>query len=208
MPGKASIEIDPEIHSIASVFGALKGLDAESQRRVLDYVREKLGLGASSDFAPNMDEPNSRHRSVNSTASVAVSASEGVSPIAEKWLRRSGLSLSQLEQVFNIGAQDEIDLVASKLPSKKKAARVREVVLMKAAANYLSTGVPKVTHEVVKQTCEHYDAYDVTNFSKALKSISPEISGSKQSGYTLTARGLAAAADLIKQMAGTNGPGT
>ncbi len=195
---------DPEIQAIAEVFSTLKGLDADSQTRVIDYVRRKLGLSveirgsAEDDIKPLMRGPDP-------VALAPVTSAAGVSPMADKWLRRSGLSMPQIERVFNIGAQDEIDVVANKLLGKTKAARSREVILLKAAANYLSTGVPKVNHEVVKQTCEHYDAYDVTNFSKTIKSMAPELSGSKQSGYTLTARGLAAAADLIKQMSGVGG---
>jgi hypothetical protein len=46
--------------------------------------------------------------------------------------------------------------------------------------------------------------YDSPNFSKTLKEFAPEISGSKESGYTLTARGLANAAGVVKEMLGLN----
>lgn len=200
MPARPQVGADPEINAIATVFSALKSLEGDSAARVLDYVRRKLNLDKSEDVRSSEIEPEARPDRISLSSTSSEATKEGVSPIADKWLRRSGLSLTQLDGVFNVGAADEIDLVAAKLPGTKKAARVREVMLLKAIASYLSTGVPKVTHGVAKQTCEHYDAYDVANFSKTIKSLAPEISGSKQSGYTLTARGLAASADLIKRM--------
>ena len=50
----------------------------------------------------------------------------------------------------------------------------------------------------VKEACLHYDAFDNSNFASYLKSFAAEVSGTKESGYTLTARGLTAATDLIK----------
>jgi hypothetical protein len=47
----------------------------------------------------------------------------------------------------------------------------------------------------------HYDAYDQTNASSHMKRIASEVSGSaKAEAYLLTARGLAAAAETIKEI--------
>jgi hypothetical protein len=56
----------------------------------------------------------------------------------------------------------------------------------------------------VKETCMHYGAYDQPNFATYLKEFASEISGSKESGYALTARGLANAVIVVKEILGLN----
>ena len=116
-------------------------------------------------------------------------------------MKRSGLSADHLSKIFSIQL-DEIDLVATKVPGKSKRERVQNVFRLTAIAQYLATGAARVSYEDLKEACLHYDAYDVTNHSKNLKSLGREISGSKESGYTLTATGITGATNLIKEMTG------
>jgi hypothetical protein len=124
---------------------------------------------------------------------------DGVSPIALKWMRRSQLSGKQLSALFSLGIE-EIDLVAKSVPGKSKAERVRSVALLLGIAGYLSSGVARVADDKLREACGHYDAYDGTNFSKQLKAVNAEVTGSKESGYTLSSRGLTSATELIKSM--------
>ncbi len=71
---------------------------------------------------------------------------------------------------------------------------------MKGIAAYLSTGVARVSHEQLKEACLHYDAFDPANFATHMKDFAAEASGTKESGYTLTARGLTAATEIIKSI--------
>jgi hypothetical protein len=196
---------DPEITAIGVVHNALKALDPEAQRRVLEYVAGKLRLPS----APRDDEqlkttgaeepapatPPQRDEAEGS------GDSEGISPVALKWMRRSGLAPSSLSALFSLGV-DEIDLVAKKVPGTNKKERTHSVLLLKGIAAYLSTGVARVTHEQLKEASLHYDAFDTTNFARYLKSFSAEVAGTKDSGYKLTARGLTNATEMIKSLAG------
>ncbi len=67
----------------------------------------------------------------------------------------------------------------------------------------MPAGQRRYTHEQVKETCLHYHAYDSPNFAKHIQDLSAEVSGSKEPGYTLTARGLASATELVKEMIAT-----
>ena len=58
----------------------------------------------------------------------------------------------------------------------------------------------------VKETCLHYDAFDRTNFAKHIKDFGAELTGTKESGYVLTARGLANATELVKEIVGMGKP--
>ena len=95
---------------------------------------------------------------------------------------------------------DEIDLVAKSIPGKSKNERTRSVLLLQGVASYLSTGVARVTHDKVKEACLHYDAWDSDNFARYLRNLSREVGGNRESGYMLTAAGLTAATEMIKEL--------
>ena len=103
----------------------------------------------------------------------------------------------KLHDLFSLGI-DEIDLVAKHVPGNSKSERLRNVILLKGVAAYLSTGTPRITSEQLKEASLHYNAYDLTNHAKHLKGFAPYVGGTKEAGYTLTARGLAAATELVK----------
>jgi hypothetical protein len=216
-------EQDPEILAITQVNSALRGLEPDAQQRVLDYVTRKLNLRAATTAltAGSSTSPARPARDagtdVESTlpqreTTVAVESGndedgddgdelEGISPVAKKWMKRSSLSADQLSRLFSLGV-DEIDLVAKKMPGDTKRAKMRNVVLLKGIAAYLGTGAARVTDEQLREACLHYGAFDNTNFARDLKGMASVVSGSKATGYTLTARGHAEATELVKQMLG------
>ncbi len=111
-----------------------------------------------------------------------------------------------LSSLFSLGV-DEIDLVAKKVPGSNKKDKMLSVFRLKGVAAYLGAGVARFTHEEVKEACVHYDAFDTNNFAAYLKSIASEVSGTKESGYTLTARGLTEATEMIKGLVASKGGG-
>ena len=200
----------PEIKAIGAVYGALKDLEPAVQTRVLRYSAEMLGL--TFDLSANRRAPAEQEEVVRDN-SISVSPPtlpdteaaddvEGISAVALKWMKRSGLSAQHLQSLFSLGV-DEIDLVTKKVPGSSKKERMRNVLLLKGIAAYLSTGAARVGYEQVKEACIHYDAYDSTNFATYLKSFAAEVGGTKEAGFTLTARGMTAATELIKEMLGS-----
>ena len=205
---KQKQESDQEILAISTVFTALKNLESAAQNRVLDYVGKKLNLSREypendthheADGTPEPVPLDVRGENNKSTSEQAVGDLEGISPVATKWMKRNQLAANQLAFIFSLGV-DEIDLVAKSVPGDSKKARMRNVTLLKGVASYLGTGASRFTHEQLKETCLHYDAYDVPNFAKYLKEFVSEITGSKDSGYSLTARGLTSATELVKEI--------
>jgi hypothetical protein len=195
---------DPEIVAISAVYAALKGLEPEAQARVLNYVALKLKIeapksgadqapriGQEDRFDPRVDEEVAEDRDD------ADEELEGISPVAKRWMARNGLQANQLSTVFSLGV-DEIDLIAKAVPGKNKKERMHSVFLLKGIAAYLGTGAARFTHEQMKETCLHYDAFDAANFAVYLKNLSSEVSGSKGTGYTLTSRGLTNATEMVK----------
>jgi hypothetical protein len=202
-------ELDPEIAAINSVVKALKDLDATIQYNVIDYVvrRFKIRLHSKENEFTNppssteLDQNNKNEREFTNDRQNDSDSDglDGVSPIARKWMSRSGFNSAELSKLFSLGIE-EIDLVAKKVPGKNKKDRMRSVILLKSVAAYLGSGVARVSHDQCRETCLHYDAYDGSNFATYIKEMSAEVGGTKESGYTLTARGLTSATELVKEI--------
>lgn len=206
MPKKPAVKVDPEITAISDVYASLKDLDSEAQARVLSYVAGKLKLASPiTESQSSVDERREEEADARVTERLKETKNqgdeelEGVSPVAKKWMARNGLQPKQLGGVFSLGV-DEIDLVAKTVPGKNKKERMRSVFLLKGVAAYLGSGAARFTHEQMKEACLHYDAFDAANFAVNFKSLASEVSGSKDSGYALTARGLANATEMVKSM--------
>lgn len=199
---------DPEFIALAAVYTALKDLNAESQTRVIEYVCHKLGVASPTNREVRSSGSDTSHDSgfspVNSNSPHTAehdNDTDGISPIAIKWMRRSSLTANELSQFFSLGTE-EIDLVAKKIPGKSKNARTKSVVLLKGIAAYLSTGAARMTDEQIKEACIHYDAFDSPNHAKYLKRMAAEVSGSKANGFVLTARGITSATEILNELLG------
>lgn len=200
-------ELNPEIGAISAVYEAVKSLEPDVQRRVLNYVASMLKTGApildaGSPREERFEPKEERLDDETHAGSEALSEDdglEGVSPIAKKWMTRNGLGAAGMSQIFSIGGE-EIDLVAHTIPGDSKRDRMHSVLLLRGVAAYLGSGAARFTHEQLKQTCVHYDAYDLANFAKHLKAFAAEVTGEKGTGYTLLPRGLANASILLKGM--------
>lgn len=199
-------DVDPEITAIAEVYSALKSLESDAQERVLAYVARKLSVKVPNSVATDehrLDTDASRDASREDEQAAAqqddVKEDDGISPIAKKWMKRNGLTAADLSSVFSLGV-DEIDVVAKDVPGKKKTEKLRSVFLLKGVAAYLAGGAARFNHQQAKEACLHYDAFDAANFAVNFKRLASEVSGTKESGYSLTARGLAGATELVKAM--------
>ena len=206
---------DPELAALSSVCSALSGLETESQQRIVDYVVRRFGLiipGPRANAAapagnqsyealatPPTETPPTEHQPPGQID--VTDDTDGISPVAIKWMQRNGLTVDQLGHVFSLGT-DEIDLVAKSIPGTSKRERTNNVTILKGIAAYLSTGAASITAEQIKDACLHYDAYDSPNHAKYLRRMSTELSGSKESGFKLTARGLTAGTELIRKILG------
>jgi len=199
---------DPEIVALSSVIRALKSLESSVQVRVLRYAAERLGIGigiGASVYASDAGRAEEslqldrRDQEEETGADASTDTNDGISSVALKWMRRSGVTVKELAQFFSVGGE-EIDFVAENVPGTNKKERMHNVILLKSIAAYLSGGVARVSYEQVKEACLHYAAFDSTNFAQYLKSFSAEVGGNKESGYTLTPRGLTVATSLLKSL--------
>ncbi|MDO9353945.1 MAG: hypothetical protein Q7T55_09630 [Solirubrobacteraceae bacterium] len=196
-----------EIEAQRNVYLALRALEKAAQLRVLRNSADMLELALSiPDANQNTDSGESFTIPIKDTSSTISSDSinetsddDGVNPVALKWIRRSGFDPKNLQSLFSLGI-DEIDLVAKTIPGRSVRDRLRNVLLLKCIAAYLSSGVARVSDEQLREAASHYNAYDQSNFSTQMRSLAAEVGGAKTNGYTLTARGLSSATELIREM--------
>lgn len=219
-PKNPDKEQDLELEAMAKLYAALKPLDAEAQTRVLDYVIKRLSLkvdlpsqletSQNRKAAPEMlaDEPIERHSAEEPKRAAlgtreGVDGLEGISLVAQKWMKRNGFTESQLSRFFTLGV-DEIDLVAKSIPGKTKADKFANVLRLQGIASYLGNGVARTDWNKLKQALGHYGADPGTNFWNYMKRLASEVTGSTSSGFALTSRGLNSATELLKEMTGAD----
>lgn len=204
---KESNEHEKQIGAITKVYAAVKGLSAEAARSVLDYVGSMVAPGTVPSRPFEQEAPRPETGAPVSTVSDTEAtegasnggAADGISSVGHKWMRRNGIAANDLETVFSLGLE-EIDLVAKTVPGKSTREKMRSVFLLKGISAYLGSGAARFSHEQVREACHHYSAWDKGNFANYFKSFASEVSGTKGSGYTLSARGLAAGTEVVKQM--------
>src|SRR3954463_7593011 len=100
---------DPELHALGIVNSALQGLDPGAQKRVLEYVSRKLGVPLADNSASGSGPDQSQDATAPEEQEAHVASGsksddlDGISPIAQKWIRRSGLNVDQLSRLFSLG---------------------------------------------------------------------------------------------------------
>lgn len=175
--------------AMTKVVEVLSPLESEQRKRVIQAALALLGeesiLTAATKQVARLAEE------------AAEDAPAGVAAAAAPWLAKSKLTMGQLEQHlhFDGGSVKVISLPGS---AAKKIDQVLHTYLMQGLAAFLSTGEASFTDQDARSLCEHFGCYDASNHSKYLKDFGNRITGSKTTGWKLTAPGLSAAAELLK----------
>lgn len=132
-----------------------------------------------------------------SSGAVQVGVPEGIKP----FLTANAITTDILEKVFHPtgpGAQ----LLTSALPGNGKAGQLINLSLLICVKQALESGVFVCTLMELRELAVHYDCYDSTNFSKALKNNKGNYKvREKGADLELSGPGLKKAGELIKSLA-------
>lgn len=200
-----------EAEALRQVVVALENIDQETRSRILEYAAKSYSIDLL--FAPPyyqqaeaprptpqaLTPPMLEHAPAPPSTPTEL---DGVNEVGVRWITRNGIDAKALASIFSLNG-DAIELISSSIPGTKMKERLHQVLLLLCIGSYLETGTARISDETLRETAQQYNAYDAPNFATNVKSFSAEISGSKESGYTLNQRGLAAAAELLKQMIGS-----
>lgn len=118
------------------------------------------------------------------------------------WLKRSKLKLSDLEEVFHFEG-DEVEVIAPDVPDSGSRAKTQQCYILLGIKNLLQTGQATIDDKEARNLCDEMGCYDSANHAKAVKDLGNQVTGDKDKGFTLTAPGLRAGAELLKQMTAT-----
>lgn len=193
-----------EIEVLATIDAALSSLtDLDARLRVLSWAVAKYGpiSGVQRSTRPSDLE------SVARASDGGVLAPRGsIHPLAQQWLKRNGIAADDRLAAVVSFDHAEIDITVDDLPDATAKARMRSVFLLRGIAAYLATGEWRFDDGNARRTCRHYNAYDPSNFSSYLRDLSIEVIGDKETGYSLTARGQKAAAELLRTLVAQSPP--
>jgi len=179
----------PLTTAMSKVVELLSPLSSEERKRVVQAAFALLG----EDATPNPSSPSAKNHADDASSDALPIAH----PTANQWLKRNGITQEQLEQhlYFDGGTAKVISLPGN---ASKRIHQVMNTYLMLGFAAFLSTGEAAFTDKDARELCEHFGCYDATNHAKYIKEFGNKITGSKSSGWKLTAPGLTAAAELVK----------
>jgi len=118
---------------------------------------------------------------------------------AQAWLKQNGVDREQLEHVFQIDG-DLVELIAV-VPGRTDKERTLNVYILIGIKRMLATGDSSFDDKTARKACKDLGCYNETNHSSYLKDKGNRIAGSKETGWKLTAPGLAEGAALIKEVA-------
>lgn len=174
--------------AMAKVLEVLTPLESDERKRVVQAAFALLGEEVPSkvpESAPKKGNPGSEDLALN------------VSPAAAAWLTKMRVTKEQLEQCVHF-EEGKVTVIALPGGATKRIDQVVHTYLMQGFAAFLAGGEGAFTDKDARELCEHFGCYDQTNHAKYLKEFGNRITGSKSTGWKLTAPGLAAAAELVR----------
>lgn len=175
--------------AMTKVIDVLTPLDSDQRKRVIQAAFALLGE------TPSTGTPGGASGTATETPEYA--AAEGVSQAATIWLQKAKVSKDQLDQHFHIDG-GPVTVISLPGNATKKIDQVLHTYLMQGVASLLTNGESAFSDSDARDLCKHFGCYDHTNHAKYTKAFGNRITGSKGTGWKLTAPGLALAAELLK----------
>lgn len=176
----------------SKVVDVLNTFNSEERLRI---VRASLTL-LGDDFNPSSTStPGSGSERSNNSGDTEAS---DIHSLAQQWMRKNAVTSEQLEHCFHF---DQGRFIAIALPGNATSKREQTInaYLAVGLAHYLASGDASFADADAREFCEQSGCYDSANHTKAIKALKNRVTGSKSAGWKLTAPGLAAAADIVKQ---------
>ena len=168
------------------IYEQVQGLDAEDRLRAANAALTMLG-------EPVLGETKS---SRSGNKGKGETPADGFSEKAEAWIKKYQIESSALDDMFHLD-NGRVELILGEAIGKSKRDQTVNTYLLTGIAALLEAGSPEFADETARGYCRHLGCYNSPNHSLFTKRFGNKLTGSKDSGWKLTAPGLAAAAHLI-----------
>src|SRR5262245_2954866 len=126
---------------------------------------------------------------------------DGLRAKARTWARTNSITEEQLHHVFHLDG-GKVEVIAAEAPGKTGKQKTVNAYILTGLAQFLQTGEAKFDDKTARAVCKAMGCLDESNHAYNLKGKGNALSGSKDSGWTLTGPGLKAGAELVKGLAG------
>lgn len=170
-------------------------LNTFSSEERLRIVRASLTL-----LGDELNHPNTSSRGPKGSEQSDNGDDEAsnVHNLAQQWMRKNAITMEQLEHCFHF---DQGQVIPIALPGNaaSKSGQTINAYLAVGLAHYLASGDASFSDSEARKFCEQSGCYDNANHTKSVKALKNRVTGSKSVGWKLTAPGLSAAAELVKQ---------
>lgn len=183
----------PRLPDIAAkIYDLLEPLDAQTRTKVLQGV---LGLLGDSAVPEGSSTPATAHM----VAGLGHASSRHVTGAkAQAWMGKHGLTDELLERVFHFDGQCEV--ITAPQGKNKREQTINAYVLI-GAQHLLQNDDSKFSDASAVALCKKLGCLDQANHALTRTKFGNRLTGSKDTGYTLTVPGLDQAATLIKTIA-------
>lgn len=186
MPEKKATEI------VAEIVDLLTPIESAERLRIIQASLTLLGEASSA--------PTVAGRSNGADSPDDNDASASLSPRTRAWMKQHNVSQEELQQVFQLDG-GTADIIAGEILGKNKKEKTLNAYILVGLSKLLSTGAASFDDKAARALCVSLGCYDESNHAATIKDKGNEFSGTKDSGWTLTAPGLKRAAALVKEIA-------
>lgn len=180
----------PEI--VSGIYALLEPLESHDRQKVVGSVMTLLGEQAVSAQKSNVSASGGGGREETEFG-----------PKAVRWMNQNGVSRAVLEEVFHREGT-QVDVIASEIPGSGKRGKTHNCYLLVGIKSLLATDEAKFSDSDAVALCKNMGCHDAANHAKTRSELGNNVSGSKNTGFTLPAPGLRAAATLVKSMSGSS----
>lgn len=187
----------PKIAEIAGrIVALLEPLSSEDRRKAIDGSLVLLGESSIGQKEKAGDGATAKPETEGGKRDFAL---EGVHARAATWMKQQGLTFDKIEQVFDV-TKDGVTVISSEAPGKDNKEKTRNSYVLYGVSRFLGSGETTFDDKAARAICEEFGCYDSANHATYMKDRGNILSGSKSTGWKLTAPGLKHGADLVKQL--------
>jgi hypothetical protein len=182
----------PKITEVTmKVVELLLPLDSEARQRVMQASFLLLG---ETHVSPHPNPPVS-----SPDVSGQGDGPDTLSKQGKIWMKQYNVTLQQLENIFHF-SNGHAEVIAAEMYGKDTKARTLNAYILMGLSRLLTSGDSTFDDKSARALCRHSGCYSEANHAFYLKAKGNTITGSKDTGWKLTAPGLKYSSDLIKQM--------
>jgi len=171
--------------AVTKIYEQLQGLDAEERLRAAKAALTMLG-----EFTD--DSQFSQKKKGQKEELPGDSFSEK----ANTWIKKYAIKQEDLNEMFHLD-NGKVELILGKAIGDSNRQKTANTYLLTGVVAFLETGIPNFSDDIARGYCRHLGCYDSPNHSNYVKALENKVTGSKGSGWKLTAPGLIAATKLI-----------